>query len=262
MRPHLIATDLDGTFLGSHATPHLANIDAAQAAVDAGIHFVVATGRPRRWLQPIAELLQLNPLVIANNGAAVGRLQEEADTTLSHLDTEVVLAFVEQLPPELDVAVAVEYEWKWGREPDYPLVRLDEAEHVGPLAELLAVEPALKILVRTPHATTEQFAPLALEAAGDDMECTFSWSDEFGTVELTAAGVTKGAALAGILDSHQVDPADVAAFGDMPNDLSMLRLVGQPFIMANAHPILVEEGFPQIGHHADGAVGAKIRDWL
>lgn len=262
MKPRLIATDLDGTFLGSHASPHLDNIDAAQAAVDAGIHFVVATGRPRRWLQPIAELLQLNPLVIANNGAAVGHLHEDAETALSHLDADVICSFVDKLPRELQASVAVEYEWKWGREPGYPAVRLDEAEHVGPLEELLAVEPALKILVRTEHATTEQFAPVALEAAGDDLECTFSWSDRFGTVELTAAGVTKGAALARILQEQMVDPADVAAFGDMPNDLSMLRLVGQPFIMANAHPILMREGFPQIGHHADGAVGGKIRDWL
>ncbi len=262
MRPQLIATDLDGTFLGSQARPHLDNIDAAQAAVDAGIHFVVATGRPRRWLQPISELMELNPMVIANNGAAVGRLQDDGTTSVSHIDAGTVRGFIDKLPKALDVSVAVEYEWKWGREPNYPGARLDEAKHVGPLDELLAIEPALKILVRTERTNTERFAPVAVAAAGDQLECTFSWSDEFGTVELTAAGVTKGAALSSLLAGLQLDPAGVAAFGDMPNDLSMLRLVGQPFIMANAHPLLVGEGFPQIGHHADGAVGAKIRDWL
>ena len=59
-----------------------------------------------------------------------------------------------------------------------------------------------------------------------------------------------------------VDLADAAAFGDMPNDLSMLRLVGHPFVVSNAHRRVLQEGFPVIGHHDTSAVGHAILDLL
>ncbi|MCA3776073.1 MAG: HAD family phosphatase, partial [Cutibacterium sp.] len=46
----LIATDLDGTFLGADKLPSAENTEAMFAAADAGVHVVFATGRPYRWL--------------------------------------------------------------------------------------------------------------------------------------------------------------------------------------------------------------------
>ena len=37
-----------------------------------------------------------------------------------------------------------------------------------------------------------------------------------------------------------VDAADVVAFGDMPNDLEMLRWAGHGVAMGNAHPALLD----------------------
>jgi len=48
----------------------------------------------------------------------------------------------------------------------------------------------------------------------------------------------------------------------MPNDLSMLRLVGHPFVVSNAHRRVLQEGFPVIGHHDTSAVGHAILDLL
>ena len=101
-----------------------------------------------------------------------------------------------------------------------------------------------------------------LEAAGADLTCTFSWFDPHGTVEISATGVSKGTALSEILATLGIDPADCAAFGDMPNDLEMLRLVGAPFIMAGSHRSMFEHGFTAIGNHDDGAVGQQLRTYL
>jgi hydroxymethylpyrimidine pyrophosphatase-like HAD family hydrolase len=38
-----------------------------------------------------------------------------------------------------------------------------------------------------------------------------------------------------VTEELAVDPADVLAFGDMPNDLPMLAWAGTPYAMANAH---------------------------
>ncbi len=60
-----------------------------------------------------------------------------------------------------------------------------------------------------------------------------------GLVEISAVGVTKATALARIADELGVAAADVVAFGDMPNDLPMLRWAGTSYAMANGHPDLL-----------------------
>jgi hydroxymethylpyrimidine pyrophosphatase-like HAD family hydrolase len=54
--------------------------------------------------------------------------------------------------------------------------------------------------------------------------------------EITGPGVTKAAGLARWAGDLGVGPTDVWAFGDMPNDLPMLRWAGRSYAVANAHP--------------------------
>ena len=49
MLPTLIATDVDGTLLDGDEHVTARTRAAVHAAVDAGTHFVLATGRPPRW---------------------------------------------------------------------------------------------------------------------------------------------------------------------------------------------------------------------
>ena len=49
-RPRLIATDLDGTFLDPNGEVSPVNASAVLRAAELGVPFVVATGRPSRWL--------------------------------------------------------------------------------------------------------------------------------------------------------------------------------------------------------------------
>lgn len=261
MRPRLIATDLDGTFLGAESRPHPANIEAAHRIMEAGIEFVVATGRPPRWLEPITQLRELDPMVIGNNGASVGRLTAQTPDILHPVDPDLVRGFLDRIPAGLEPSIAVEYVSSWGREATYPGIQ-SEDQLVGDLDEILDAEPVLKVLARTEHADTDAWSEIAVEAAHGELECTFSWTDTAGTVELAAPGVSKGTALAELLRERGVDPAHVAAFGDMPNDLTMLHLVGHPFVMAGSHLSLFDRGFTEIGHHYDGAVGQQLLSWL
>ena len=56
-----------------------------------------------------------------------------------------------------------------------------------------------------------------------------------GLLEISAPGVTKAGTLAGLCEERGVDPAEVVAFGDMPNDLAVLAFAGAGYAMANAH---------------------------
>ncbi len=58
-------------------------------------------------------------------------------------------------------------------------------------------------------------------------------------LEISAAGVTKASTLALVCRRLGVSPADVVAFGDMPNDLPMLEWAGVSYAMADAHPTVV-----------------------
>jgi hydroxymethylpyrimidine pyrophosphatase-like HAD family hydrolase len=55
-------------------------------------------------------------------------------------------------------------------------------------------------------------------------------------LEISAADVTKASTLALVAAELGVAPAEVIAFGDMPNDLPMLAWAGTAYAMANAHP--------------------------
>lgn len=65
----LIATDLDGTFLGADKLPSAENTEAMFAAADAGVHVVFATGRPYRWLTVLDPFRPIHPTLLASNGA-------------------------------------------------------------------------------------------------------------------------------------------------------------------------------------------------
>jgi hydroxymethylpyrimidine pyrophosphatase-like HAD family hydrolase len=55
-------------------------------------------------------------------------------------------------------------------------------------------------------------------------------------LELCLPGVNKAVTLAEYARSLSIDAADVVAFGDMPNDVEMLRWAGLSYAMAGGHP--------------------------
>jgi hypothetical protein len=55
-------------------------------------------------------------------------------------------------------------------------------------------------------------------------------------VEVGPKGGNKATALARLCAAIDVDRSDVISFGDMPNDIGMLRWAGIGVAMANAHP--------------------------
>ena len=84
------------------------------------------------------------------------------------------------------------------------------------------------------------------------------------TLEVMAAGVSKGAALARLLDDFGLSPAEVVCYGDGLNDLEMLALIadggGLALLMENADPRLhaALPHLPRVGSHADEAVARHL----
>jgi hydroxymethylpyrimidine pyrophosphatase-like HAD family hydrolase len=72
-------------------------------------------------------------------------------------------------------------------------------------------------------------------------------------LEITAAGVDKGAALAALAAELGHDAAQVLAIGDGPNDLSMFAFAGVSVAMANARPeVLAAADFVAVSNLENG----------
>lgn len=72
-------------------------------------------------------------------------------------------------------------------------------------------------------------------------------------------GVSKASTLARLAKEWGIDSCDVVAFGDMPNDLEMLKWAGVGYAMANAHgEVLAATAHVAPAIHDDGV--AEVLD--
>ena len=273
MGVRLIATDLDGTLLDPSGRIGAEDAQAILAAAAAGVVVVVATGRPLRWLECLHPIAEADPLVIASNGAVVHDLHTD-QVVLQHTLPHVL---IHQLVHELGAQVpGLLFALEEGRTfraqhgwathiPDPTVTLMDEEavtirgtwpellDHAGEVVKLLAVHDAAD-----PDALLDQ----AAQIIGDRAEVTHSVAEgPQALLEISAPGISKAATIATLAAERGITAAQVAAFGDMPNDLAMLEYAGHPFVMANGHPSLLRR-FPVIGSNADGGVAAQIRALL
>jgi hydroxymethylpyrimidine pyrophosphatase-like HAD family hydrolase len=84
----------------------------------------------------------------------------------------------------------------------------------------------------------------------------------FPEIECTAAEATKGAALAAWCAGRGIAAADVIAFGDMPNDVSMLAWAGRSYAMAGAHAEAVAVATDRAEPAAEDGVAKAIEALL
>ncbi|MGC1207697.1 MAG: HAD hydrolase family protein [Ornithinimicrobium sp.] len=142
---------------------------------------------------------------------------------------ELVAALTEAVP---GVTFAIECRDGIRRDTAYSDAhRVPEGSPCGALEDIWDV-PALKLLVRHSEMDPVEFRDRAIAAVGD--RATPTWSIA-GLVEISASGVTKASALITMCERLGVLPQDVVAFGDMPNDIAMLRWAGTAYAMEGAH---------------------------
>jgi Cof subfamily protein (haloacid dehalogenase superfamily) len=269
VRPKLIVSDLDGTFLSPNGTVSDRNLAAVAAAERAGIPVVFATGRPIRLLDPIRGLRRTHATVIASNGAVTYDIGRELVLSISPISRDLAAqAFADLRAMVTGVAFGVETGTRAGYEPAYLVydgdvfnIRDDPHRFVGELAELVADGEFVKLLVLREDGNVDELTDQVRSVLGDRLVVTHS-SPARALVEVSAAGVSKAATLAALCERLGIAPEEVAAFGDMPNDLEMLRWVGMPHVMAHAHRDLLALDAVVIGSNADSAVGATIEAFV
>lgn len=264
--PALIVSDLDGTFLSPDGTVSELNATAVAAAQRAGIPVIFATGRPIRWLDVISDLPGAHPTVIASNGAVLYDLGERRVLRARTIDRELARDAVRLLRREFpDARFGFESGRRFGYEPGYLLtddLADDPALQVGSADELAGADDHVKILLRHRERDTDEVAAAATALIGDALTVTHSSQPGARLIEISGPGVSKASMLVEVCAELDVPLGDVAAFGDMPNDLDLLSVVGRPHAMENAHPLLLDLDLAVVPGNDRSGVGRTILSWL
>jgi Cof subfamily protein (haloacid dehalogenase superfamily) len=272
-RPALIASDVDGTLLDplERITDRTAGVIARVLAAD--IPFVLASGRPPRWIPRVAEAAGLTGYAVCANGATVYDIGADEVVSVRDIPPERlqdVVHAVEAALPEITVAAE---RTRLGREQPNPFAIEPgfhnpwgnptgeaDAQAVAARAEVLG-HRATKLLVRHRGMSSQQMAEAVRTVlAGLDLEVTYSSNS--GLIEISAAGVTKASGLAEVCKLLDVDPDRTVVFGDMPNDVPMLEWAGHGVAMANAHADLLAVADEVTAPNSEDGVAQVLERWF
>jgi Cof subfamily protein (haloacid dehalogenase superfamily) len=260
----LIATDLDGTLLRDDKTVSDRTVAALAAAEKAGIEVFFVTGRPARWMDVVSDHVHGHGLAICANGAAVADLHAGGELVkVRPLERFIALDVVQSLRAAAPGATfAVELATGIHYEPDYPPFHLDPCASVAVAEKLLHEEapgtgvPVLKLLAHHAELTPDDFLALARTTAG--ARASFTRSSPTALLEISGPGVSKASTLELCCAERGISPAEVVAFGDMPNDVEMLSWAGTSYAMGNAHPAALAAATGRTATNGEDGVAVVI----
>ncbi|GAB3211558.1 Cof-type HAD-IIB family hydrolase [Nocardia tengchongensis] len=267
-KPKMVASDVDGTLIDHREQVSARTKAAINALIADGVPFVLATGRPPRWIDPVVDGLGYAPLCVCGNGAVIYDSANDRVLDSRTLDIETLTwaaDLAEHLLPGCGLAAervgatahdaatpqfvsSPEYEHAWLNPDDTQVSR----------AEVISA-PAIKMLIRLPGTSSNDMRTVLEPHLAGRADLTYSTDN--GLIELSAPGVTKATGLAVIAQRLGVQHSSLIAFGDMPNDVPMLLMAGHGVAMANAHPEAIAAADEVAPSNTDDGVARTLERW-
>ncbi|WP_445162932.1 HAD family hydrolase [Mycobacterium sp. Dal123C01] len=267
-KPALIACDVDGTLFDENETITPRTRNAVRAAVAAGAKFVVATGRPPRWIRPIVDELGFAPMAVCANGAVIYDPASDRVVSARTLPVDALAELAELAVRVIPGAgLAVERIGRSAHDtatpqfvssPGYEHAWLNPDNTEVSIEDLLSA-PAIKLLIRQAGARSADMAAELAKHVGVQGDITYSTNN--GLVEIVPLGISKATGIEEIAKPLEIVSAQVLAFGDMPNDLPMLRWAGHGVAMGNAHPDVLAVADEVTATNSDDGVGRVLERW-
>lgn len=266
--PLLIASDVDGTLLDDDEKVSARTKAAVTAAVQAGTKFLLATGRPPRWVQPVVDELGFTPMAVCANGAVLYDPATDRIVSAHTLSTDLLGQLADIATRVIPGAgLAVERVGRSAHDaatpqfvssPGYEHAWLNPDNTEVSLEDLLSA-PAIKLLVRKAGArSADMAAALAGHVAGI---ADITYSTNNGLVELMPSGISKATGVADVARPLGITAEEIVAFGDMPNDVPMLEWAGLGVAMGHAHPDALEAADEVTSTNNDDGVARVLERW-
>lgn len=275
--PSVIASDVDGTLLdpGERLTDRTREV--LERARARGVELILATGRPPRWIPQVADQLAESPAAVRYAVCANGAIVYDvaADRILHGWVLEPALlrrlaaVIAERLPGaglavERVGTVAQSLGSDAATAPFVATAGYEHAwlnpDHVQVSDEEIFAAPAVKLLARLPQMSSREMAHRLLPALDGMAAVTFSI--DTGLIELSVPGVNKATGLAWLLARADISAAAPIAFGDMPNDIDMLRWAGLGVAMGHGDPAALAAADLVAPSNADDGLAQILERWF
>jgi len=269
----LIGIDLDGTLLDSAGRFPPANRAAIEAAIKAGVHVALVTGRSYPFARPVAEGLPESLTLIVSNGA-VERGMDGKTRARRLLDKNVARTVLGSnaghrastaLVFDRDVHGQIVFEtmdWSHPGRKGYWARNKSFIARSVPLEDALVEDP-IQVMFNGGYEAMRVLADEIREQRHDvSVSLTEYVHRDFSLVDITNPTATKGHALASRAAALGLGPEAVMAIGDNFNDLEMLEYAGTAVVMGNAVEPLKTRGFHQTGEQDEAGVAQAIERFV
>ncbi|WP_440713737.1 HAD family hydrolase [Gordonia sp. FQ] len=275
--PSVIVSDVDGTLLDPAERVSARTRAVLERARARGVELVLATGRPPRWIPQVANQLADSPAAvryaICANGAIVydvaadrilyrdvlepAVLRRLADIVAQRLPAPGLA--VERVGTLADLASADAATAPFVATTGYEHAWLNP-DHVEVSDEQIFAAPAVKLLARVPQLSSREMAHRVRPALRGLAEVTFSI--DTGLIELSRPKVSKASGLSWLMAHTDVAGESPIAFGDMPNDIEMLRWAGLGVAMGHGDEAAIAAADEVALSNADDGLARVLERWF
>lgn len=257
-----IALDLDGTLTNHDKVVTLKTREALLQAEAEGVVIILASGRPTYGIEPVAECLELDKrggYILSYNGGNIVNAKTGEKLFAQFLPDEVIPILYRYAKEKNHALLGYAGNEIITEMPDDQYVKEESRinkmniRKVENLFEALEPHPTKLLMTGDPADMLKAENELS-EILGDRMDI-FRSAPFF--LELVPKGIDKAKSLLRLLSKINLTPADMIAFGDGYNDLSMLKLAGMGVAMQNAAPeVRAEADYITLSNEEDGVAAA------
>ncbi|MTV82714.1 HAD family hydrolase [Secundilactobacillus folii] len=261
-----IFSDMDGTLLNDQGVVSAGN---QSTIISSGIPFTLVSARSPKQMLAAIQALKLTTPQVGFNGGVIYRV-ENGEFKVIHdqpIDEKVVKKVVDLVTSHFpSTAISLFDLTHWF------VTQIDDGIHhfahdmpqdpvvIEPSAFWSNPVPIYKITFTILDlAVMNGIYDLLLQADLPGVSVQKS-SNVF--LDITNQQAQKSAGVRYILEQEALDPSQTAAFGDGPNDLPMLKMVGLPIVMANALPSVKKGAKYMTADHDDDGVGRGIEKFV
>lgn len=259
-----IALDLDGTLTNHDKVVTPRTRQALLKAQEQGAIIILASGRPTYGIVPVAECLELEKrggYILSYNGGNIVNAKTGEKLFSQFLPVAVIPILYKYAKEKNHALLGYAGNEIITEMPDDQYVKEESRinkMNIRKVDNLLnALEPHPTKLLMTGDPTDMIKAEEELvEILGEKMDI-FRSAPFF--LELVPKGIDKAQSLLRLLSKINLTPADLIAFGDGYNDLSMLKLAGVGVAMANAAPeVRADADYVTLSNEEDGVAAALL----
>ncbi len=286
----LVAIDLDGTLLNSYGNVSSKNKTAIQKAMQKGVEIVLASGRPIKSVENLANELGANHYMICGNGAITYDVQKQQILYNRFLEKEKVLQIIkicEQnsifynvytkdtiLTKNLNYNVLV-YHQENATKPENKKTRITIVENIEEYVKNREEEDYLKITIcdkskvifgsimrklqTIPKVDILEVEHMSRKKIQDGTE---QISMEYFYTEITNDCVDKWQAIEDLIKKLNIKPEEVMAIGDNSNDIQMVKNAGLGIMMQNSAPYIKELADDVVADNDHDGVAEAIEKYI